>query len=159
MHPRLSPPVVGAPCRAWQEGTIKERLDASLASDRVQSEQAVSTLRSQLDIAKGVLKEAEAKATEFAKEYGKEFYLRKQIAEQLQEMTGGGARSRRRAAHTHRARGSSRYHAVRARRTTRRGRVRLSADPTKHPRSNKAPQPCPGAECFAGRPPCTRSLS
>eukprot|EP00966_Prymnesium_polylepis_P302885 6997320-Prymnesium_polylepis.1 len=60
-----------------------------LSSDRVQSEQAVSTLRSQLAEAKGVLKEAEAKATEFAKEYGKEFYLRRQIAEQLQEMTGG----------------------------------------------------------------------
>ncbi|MGB2573760.1 MAG: hypothetical protein ACPIE8_05900, partial [Henriciella sp.] len=57
--------------------------------DRVQSEQAVATLKAQLNEAKGTLKEAEAKATEFAKEYGKEFYLRKQIAEQLQEMTGG----------------------------------------------------------------------
>ena len=34
------------------------------------------------------LKEAEGKATSFAKEYGKEFYLRKQIAEQVQELTG-----------------------------------------------------------------------
>jgi len=75
--------------KVTEEGTIKERLDASLASDRVQSEEAVTTLRTQLSEAKATLKEAEAKATEFAKEYGKEFYLRKQIAEQLQEMTGG----------------------------------------------------------------------
>ena len=75
--------------KVTEEGTVKERLEASLASDRVQSEEAVSTLRTQLTEAKGTLREAEAKATEFAKEYGKEFYLRKQIAEQLQEMTGG----------------------------------------------------------------------
>ena len=72
-----------------EEGTIKERLDATLAADRVQSEEAVATLRQQLADAKVALKESEKKATEFAKEYGKEFYLRKQIAEQLQEMTGG----------------------------------------------------------------------
>ena len=72
-----------------EEGTLKERLDASLAADRVQSEEAVSTLKSQLTESRVSLKESEAKATEFAKEYGKEFYLRKQIAEQLQEMTGG----------------------------------------------------------------------
>ena len=75
--------------KVTEEGTMKERLDASLSSDRVQSEEAVSTLRTQLSEAKTTLKEAESKATEFAKEYGKEFYLRKQIAEQLQEMTGG----------------------------------------------------------------------
>jgi len=72
-----------------EEGTLKERLDASLAADRVQSEEAVATLKTQLAEAKVSLRESEAKATEFAKEYGKEFYLRKQIAEQLQEMTGG----------------------------------------------------------------------
>ena len=72
-----------------EEGTLKERLDASLAADRVQSEEAVATLKTQLTEAKKGLRESEAKATEFAKEYGKEFYLRKQIAEQLQEMTGG----------------------------------------------------------------------
>jgi len=72
-----------------EEGTLKERLDASLAADRVQSEEAVATLKAQLADAKVALREAEAKATEFAKEYGKEFYLRKQISEQLQEMTGG----------------------------------------------------------------------
>ncbi|KAL1529784.1 hypothetical protein AB1Y20_000718 [Prymnesium parvum] len=75
--------------KVTEEGTIKERLEASLSSDRVQSEQAVATLRAQLNEAKASLKEAETKATDFAKEYGKEFYLRKQIAEQLQEMTGG----------------------------------------------------------------------
>ena len=31
-----------------EEGTLKERLDASLAADRVQSEEAVATLRAQL---------------------------------------------------------------------------------------------------------------
>jgi len=72
-----------------EEGTKKERLDASLAAERVQSEEAVATLKSQLADAKVSLRESEQKATEFAKEYGKEFYLRKQIAEQLQEMTGG----------------------------------------------------------------------
>jgi len=75
--------------KVTEEGTIKERLDASLSSDRVQSEEAVSTLRTQLTEAKTALREAEGNATEFAKQYGKEFYLRKQIAEQLQEMTGG----------------------------------------------------------------------
>ena len=45
--------------------------------------------RQQLADSKVQLRESEQKATEFAKEYGKEFYLRKQIAEQLQEMTGG----------------------------------------------------------------------
>ena len=75
--------------KVTEEGIIMERLNASLTSERVQSEQAVATLRAQLNEAKGTLKDAEAKATEFAKEYGKEFYLRKQIAEQLQEMTGG----------------------------------------------------------------------
>jgi hypothetical protein len=72
-----------------EEGTLKERLDASQAADRVQAEEAVTTLRSQLAEAKVSLKGSEKKATEYAKEYGKEFYLRKQIAEQLQEMTGG----------------------------------------------------------------------
>jgi len=72
-----------------EEGTKKERLDASLAAERVQSEEAVATLKSQLADAKVALRESEQKATEFAKEYGKEFYLRKQIAEHLQEMTGG----------------------------------------------------------------------
>ena len=72
-----------------EEGTLKERLEASLAADRVQSEEAVQTLKAQLTESRASLKESEAKATEFAKEYGKEFYLRKQIAEQLQEMTGG----------------------------------------------------------------------
>jgi hypothetical protein len=67
-----------------EEGTLKERLDASLAADRVQSEEAVATLKTQLTEAKKGLRESEAKATEFAKEYGKEFYLRKQIAVKLE---------------------------------------------------------------------------
>jgi len=50
----------------------------------VRDEEALSTLKAQLAEAKVQLKDAEAKATSFAKEYGKEFYLRKQIAEQVQ---------------------------------------------------------------------------
>ena len=67
-----------------REGTLKERLDANLAAERVQLEEAEATLKSQLSDSKIALREAEARATSFAKDYGKEFYLRKQIAEQLQ---------------------------------------------------------------------------
>ena len=72
-----------------QESTLKEQLDAKLAAEKVQTEEAIATLKTQLADAKVTLKENEKKATEYAKEYGKEFYLRKQIAEQLQELTGG----------------------------------------------------------------------
>ena len=72
-----------------EEGVAKERLDANLAAERVREEEALATLKAQLGEAKGSLKEAEAKATKFAKEYGKEFYLRKEIGEKLQELTGG----------------------------------------------------------------------
>ena len=72
-----------------QESTLKEQLDAKLAAEKVQIEEAIATLKTQLADAKVTLKENEKKATEYAKEYGKEFYLRKQIAEQLQELTGG----------------------------------------------------------------------
>ena len=75
--------------KVTEEGTLKERRDANMAAERVRDEEALSTLKAQLAEAKVQLKEAEGKATTFAKEYGKEFYLRKQIAEQVQELTGG----------------------------------------------------------------------
>ena len=70
------------------EGTLKEQFDAKLLADRVQLEESAATLTTQLADGKVAMREAEAKATSFAKEYGKEFYLRKQIAEQLAELTG-----------------------------------------------------------------------
>jgi kinesin family protein C1 len=75
--------------KVTEEGTLKERRDANMAAERVRDEEALSTLKAQLAEAKVMLKESEGKATSFAKEYGKEFYLRKQIAEQVQELTGG----------------------------------------------------------------------
>ena len=69
--------------RVLSEAGVGQRVSRS------QWEEAIATLKTQLADAKVTLKENEKKATEYAREYGKEFYLRKQIAEQLQELTGG----------------------------------------------------------------------
>ena len=51
-----------------EEGTLKERLKANSAAEAVRDAEALSTLKTQLADAKQHLKEAEAKATNFAKE-------------------------------------------------------------------------------------------
>lgn len=66
----------------------KEKLNNELADVQARMAESVGTLTSQLAQAKEALKGAEERATEFARKYGNEFFLRKQLHNQLQEMVG-----------------------------------------------------------------------